>query len=253
MIDALNTAYPLSEATVIMDTGCGSGLVTDLLIREYGKQLPKSVRLITADFSAGMVKQVQERQKKEVAQGNLVWSQVKPAVYDAQDLSGIADGSLSHILGGFVFFMLPQPRLALKEALRVLTAENGGGVLALTSFRSNEWTDMLQLVKVVRPDLTVPAVPQTWASVEGVCGELEATGFREVKGHTMPTFMQLEDPVATVNLMVKGLPHMSKVREEMKPEEIDQACDLMVQHLRSNHPQLPSRMVGTAIVAIGRK
>ena len=127
-----------------------------------------------------------------------------------------------------MFFTLRQPQLALKEALRVLTPENSGGALALTSFRSNEWTDILQLVKVVRPDLTIPGVPQTWASVEGVCGELEATGFREVEVHTMPTYLQLEDPVATVNLMVKGLDHMSKIREEMKPEEIDQACELMI-------------------------
>jgi len=250
MIDALNNVSPLSNATAIMDSGCGTGLATGLLIERYGSQLPLSCRIIAADFSSGVVEEVNKRREQELSSGNKLWGKVETALHDAQDLSGISNDSISHMMAGFMFFMVANPQRALTEALRVLQPK---GVLVLTSWVGSEWMDLFDLLTKVRADVKPPKMGPVWSSVEGVTGQLQVAGFQNVEVRTMTTYMRINDPAATVDYFIRKMPHMAKLREAMTEEEVDRACALMVEHLEEKFPKLPGYLAGTAIVGIGSK
>ncbi|KAI9836286.1 MAG: hypothetical protein M1819_001623 [Sarea resinae] len=254
MITALDNAYPLSQATTIMDNGCGTGPGTTMLIQKCASMLPAGgVRILATDFSAGMVEQVTEQRINGLKDNNKLWEQVETKVLDAHDLAGVEDGSISHMMAGFVFFMVADPQKALQEARRVLTPDNGGGVLAQTSWQGSEWLDLLGLVKVVAPHAQLPQMPEAWTTTAGVREQLEKAGFRDVEAREVRAHLAFDDPVTTVNFFVRRLPLMAKVRAGLTADEIDRTCELMIQHLREKYTQLPGRMVGTAILGVGRK
>ena len=177
-----NIAYPFASALTILDVGCGPGQVTNEVLKAHGSSLPASARVVASDLAPGIIEQVERRKKEEVAAGNLLWSRVEPVVCNAMDLSALPDKSVSHAFDGF---MVPQPRVASKEAYRVLTDQHGDGMLAISSWQGSSWRELMGFPSKVRPEKVMPKVPPTWSTVEGVHGELEATGFRDVDVHTV--------------------------------------------------------------------
>ena len=173
-------------------------------------------------------------------------------MYNAQDLSAIQDSSLSHVMAGFMLFTVPQPQVALKEALQVLTTEHGGGVLAATTWEGSEWMRLMDAMTMIRPDLKVWELPRAWRSTEGVRGEFQAAGFRDVDVRSMQTYMPFEDHTKQVNIFM-SMPLMTGLIEQMTLKEKDRSRVLMVQQMKVMYPQAPSRMAGTAIIGVGRK
>jgi ubiquinone/menaquinone biosynthesis C-methylase UbiE len=96
------------------------------------------------------------------------------------------------VLAGFVLFMVPEPRTALKEIRRVLTEENGGGAFALSSWLDSEWYQIMLLTNKFRSERK-PMVPRKeWWTIEGVRGELGAAGFRDVDVHPVTTYLPFQ-------------------------------------------------------------
>jgi len=77
-----------------------------------------------------MIQQVENRKKTEIENGATLWNKVEPMICNCTDLSAFPDNSVSHAFAAFVLFMVPQARVALDEIRRVLTNENGGGIVA---------------------------------------------------------------------------------------------------------------------------
>lgn len=250
MLNRANERWPFAKATGILDSGCGPGPITDQLITSYGAQLPRDVRIVDSDFSEAMIEQVHKTKTTGLANGESLWENVEAVVLDAQALVGVENGSMSHVLAGMVYFMLPKPAKALNESLRVL---DDGGVLTCSSFQDAEWIDLMSLISEVRPDKTVPQVSKAWSTVSGLTRELENAGFREVEVHRVETFMGFESHKQIVNFLVTKLPHMRLLTSDMEQREVAMLERIMAERLKKIHPEEPGKMRGTVLVAFGQK
>ncbi|KAL1892852.1 hypothetical protein Sste5346_006744 [Sporothrix stenoceras] len=253
MAEAANTAIPFTSATTVLDIGTGPGQVPAAILSAYGASLPASSHLIASDFSTGILDQLELRKKSEIEGGNADWSKLEIQNLDVTDLSALADGSVSHAFAAFVLFMVPQSGAALGEIHRILTSENGGGFFAQSSWQTTEWADLMGFVSKVRPEKAVPQLPKTWATVEGVKGELEAAGFRDVDVISVEAYMPYEDPDEVARFLLTQIPLMKRLTSDMTGEELEKTRDLMVEEIKAKHPETPGRLVGTALVGIGRK
>ena len=253
MVNVTNAAYPLTSALTVLDIGCGPGQITSEVLKAHGWELPASARLVASDLSPGMLEQVRKRKTEEIEKGDKLWNKVETLICDAQDLSAFPDGSVSHAFAGFVLFMVPQARTAMKEVHRVLTEQNGGGVFAVSSWQSSEWIELMGFPAKVRPDKTLPQMPQTWRTIEGVRGKLEATGFQDIEIHTVEAYMPFEDYDALARFILTKFPGMARMTSDMTEQELEQTRDLMVDHVKTKYPTTPARLKGTAIVGMGKK
>lgn len=149
--------------------------------------------------------------------------------------------------------MVPNADVALKEIHRVLTDQNGGGVLALSSWEGSEWIDLMALLSTVRPDKQVPKMPKEWSTIEGIRGQLETAGFRNVDVHPSETFWPFDNYDETAQYLLTQFPIMRTLTAGMTKAELEEVQKLMVEDLKAKHPSLPSRMTGTALIGVGRK
>ena len=253
IVKSSNTAYPFISATTVVDIGCGPGQLTNAVVESYGSELGPNARLVALDISPGVIEQVQKRKADEVQKRNLCWDKVETLVSNANDLSAFADGSVSHALAGFLLFTIPEPHKVLQEIQRVLTAQSGGGVVAVSSLESSEWQDLMEFPRKIRSDKTLPVLPAVWRTEEGVRSELEEFGFRDVKVFKTESYMPFENYDEVARFILTKFPIMAKITADMTSEELGKVRDLMVEHIRASHPVLPGRLVGTAIIGIGRK
>ncbi|KAJ8103402.1 S-adenosyl-L-methionine-dependent methyltransferase [Lipomyces tetrasporus] len=253
MVAAADALYPFSLASLVLDIGTGPGQIPSAIFKAHGNTIPESARLVASDFSAGIIEQLEQRKKREIEDGQSLWARLETRICDAADLSTFDDGSVSHAFAGFVLFMVPQARVALSEIRRVLNHQNGGGVFALSSWQGSEWIDLMSFVKKVRPDKVVPQLGPMWHTVEGIRGELEVAGFREVQVYSVETYMPFEDHDEIARYILTEFPGMKRLTSDMTRQELERTRDLMVEDIKFRHPTAPSRLVGTALVGIGRK
>ena len=223
------------------------------MIERYGTKIQENTRLVASDSSAGMIGELQQRQREEVAQGSRPWARVEGQIYDAQDLREVPDNSFTHVTAGLLMFMLPRPRDALNEIRRVLSEEDGGGAFGLTSFQSVGWMEMFGIYAEVRRGTQFPQAPKEWSSVDSVREELKATGFRDVECHEVLTHYEFWDAAETVDLFLQNVPSVQSVVKDLSNAELMQGRDLIIQHLNTTYPSKPGRIPGVAIVAVARK
>ncbi|TKA76000.1 hypothetical protein B0A55_06676 [Friedmanniomyces simplex] len=248
MLERANALVPFHHAAGILDNGCGPGPVMGRLIKDYGRQIPADCPLTCCDFSEGMIAQV--RAAKERAGSDSPWASVETKVQNAMDLDEIADGSQSHVTAGMLYFMVPDPQKALAESLRVLKPD---GVLALSAWQGSEWLELMNLLPKIRPDKTMPTMPEAWTSTAGIRGEMEKAGFREVETHECPVKMPFQDHETFAGFFVTKLPHMVAMTKDMSEEEVGKLQALMVEGMKKQCPEAPGALKGTALVGLGRK
>ncbi|KAF2724466.1 S-adenosyl-L-methionine-dependent methyltransferase [Polychaeton citri CBS 116435] len=243
-----NNALPWSQATGILDNGCGPGPVLSQLISVHGEVIPKDASIMAADFSSGMIDAV-KNEKIENA-GNPLWDRVETAVLDAMDMQGVADGSKSHITAGWVYFMTPDPQKCLFESRRIL---KDGGVLSLSSWQDNEWLPVMFAFRKIRPDVPMQIVPDEWRTVEGVSGELKKAGFKDVIAEEVQVSMSFESHDGFVKMICDCMPHLINLFKGMSDAEIDATKDAMLEELKSACPNEPGTLKGISVVGSGRK
>lgn len=101
MLERANELLPFSEATGILDNGCGPGPVMLRLLRDYN--IPESCTLVCSDFSDAMVDKVKAVKDREVQKNSASpWSRVETIVQNAMDLQSVQDSSKSHVTAGWV-------------------------------------------------------------------------------------------------------------------------------------------------------
>ena len=261
LLAAAHSVHPFNHATKILDIGCGPGTILNPLLSHHGYSFSSDVRIYATDNSPSMVERVRTVKNEKLTAGEDEWNRVDAGVVDAMDLRGVSDDSISHALGGFVFFMVPEPLKALRETHRVLQKD---GILALTSWQCNDWMSLCsEVCATVNPagvqkrvDATLP-VP--WRSVEGVRGQLEEAGLKVEDVREFECGMGFDDIEKTVRFLVEKVPHFREMIEESVKvsgngesgkRELE---DEMIRRARERFGDRPGRMSGTGIVAVARK
>lgn len=248
MLERANTLSPFSEATGILDNGCGPGPIMSRILDDY--QIPESCSLTCADFSEGMVNQVRQHRDEQAKEGNAAWGRLDALVQDATDLRDIESGSKSHVTAGWVYFMTPDPQKCLTESKRVL---KDGGVLTCSSWKGSQWMDLMNLLVEVRPDKTMPSVPAAWSEAEKLKDELVTAGFQDVEAFEVDTQMEFERVESFVGFMLDKMPHMVALTKDMAEEEVERTRARMMEECRRMCLSEPGVLRGTALVAVGRK
>jgi ubiquinone/menaquinone biosynthesis C-methylase UbiE len=250
MVGRMNEIWPFSKAKSIFDTGCGPGVVVSHIIQEHGKEIPASAKILAGDFSEPMLDAARKLKKERSFETDNIWDRVELRNIDAQDLSAIPDGSVSHATGGFVFFMLPDPRKALRETNRVLC---DGGVLALSSWQSSEWMDTLTLAfERVNPKADAPKLVGPWTTTEGVQVELKATGFADVEAQYVVASFNYKTHEEVADMLM-DIPATNNAVQGMSEQEVAQLRQTILDHLVKHHPAAPGTMKGVTIAAVACK
>ena len=99
-----------------------------------GKNLPfypENVRLTGIDFSIGMLEKANAKAR------NFAGIDIELSLMDAEKMR-FTDNSFDTVLSSFVFCTVPNPLIALREALRVL--KPGGAAIFLEHMRSRHFT-----------------------------------------------------------------------------------------------------------------
>ena len=141
LLAAANDALPFSQASSILDLGCGYATVTTMLCSQYHDVLPKDVKFLAGDNSPAMVAKTTSIRDEKVASPDVsarekrVWQSLDVTEIDACDMKNVPSTSMSHVVAGLVLHMVPDPEKAVAEVGRVLQS---GGVLSLTSWAGNE-------------------------------------------------------------------------------------------------------------------
>ena len=251
MLELSNAFLPWSEATGILDNGCGPGPVISRIINDYGSKIPKSASIDCSDFSPPMIDQMKETKATEIqTDPDSPWSRVNIHVQNAMDLQSIADGSKSHVTAGFVYFMTPDPQKCLSETRRVL---KDGGVLACSSWKSTQWLDIMDVTLTMAPDIPWPRVPEEWSSESAMKQELETGGFRDVEAHEVPVTMTFDTHEAFNELLLCRMPHMVAATKDFTPEQMVELKKRTMDEAKRLAPSPPYSLSGRALVAVGRK
>lgn len=91
-----------------LDVGCGTGALSDMILRNCGP-----LELTAVDLSDGFVEMAQKR----------LGATIRCHVGDANNLK-FADSSFDYVVSGLILNFIPQPETALREMKRVVT-DNG--------------------------------------------------------------------------------------------------------------------------------
>jgi ubiquinone/menaquinone biosynthesis C-methylase UbiE len=251
LVERTNQLLPFSTATSILDNGCGPGPITSHIIAAHGHEIPQTCEFLTADFSEGMIAQVETVKKAATGPNAEVWQRVETAVLDATDLSAVADGTKSHVLAGWVYFMTPSPQKCLTESLRVLSP---GGILTCTSWQGSQWLDLMGTFSTVRPDINLPQLlPKAWSDVDLLREELESAGFRDVRSERVKVTMRVENHERLVEFLITKLPHSVELTKRMSEEEVRRWKEAAVEKCREMCPVVPGELHGVSLMATGRK
>jgi len=250
MISRLDERLPFATASGVFDNGCGTGGVISHILDAFGSKIPDSATISASDFSKAMLEKTAERKEANISAGKPVWDRLQLHSLDAHNLSTIADGSVSHVTGGHVYFLLSNPRQALKETHRILRP---GGVLALSSGKGSQHLDALHdAVEVIRPGSNFHLLQEPWASEAGVKGELEACGFVDTEAFPVESEMRYEKHEEFANLLLV-MPAMKVALESYTEDEKKRLFVEVVEALRARNPAEPGTLTGTSIVALGRR
>lgn len=250
LVSRANKALAFSAATAILDNGCGPGPVMTKIIADHGSEVPDTTILRACDFSDGMVGVLNKTRESNIAGGHKIWKRLRASTADAHTLDGMADASMSHVVGGFLYMLLADPPKALLASHRVLRT---GGVLALSCWKTSQWMEVSQLINDLIPPEKALELPPTWTSTEGVIGELEVAGFRDIGAEYIDTAMPFERHDRMIEMFMTKIPPMVNALKNCSEEEKIRLKQNMTDRLWELCPEEPGIMTGTAIIAWGTK
>nr|OQO21681.1 hypothetical protein B0A51_10555 [Rachicladosporium sp. CCFEE 5018] len=250
LLASVDTFLPFSHATGILDNGCGPGPIISAIIETHGAEIPESTTLLAADFSQGMVDEVNATKARGIEASNETWKRVGTKILNAMDMQGIPDGSQSHVTAGWVYFMTPDPRKCLSETLRILKP---GGVLGCTSWKGSQWLDAMNVFGEFKPDVTMPKMPEAWASVEGVRRELEVAGFEDVRSEEVTVEMPFEDVGVLTKMLLYEIPMMKVLTNNLSEAEKEELEQMIAASVKKSSAEHPGKLLGVALVGLGRK
>ncbi|KAI0143695.1 S-adenosyl-L-methionine-dependent methyltransferase [Xylariaceae sp. FL1272] len=241
---------PFSEAKVIVDMGCGPGQVTNAVLEAHHARIPASAKFIGADNNAEMLAQYNNRKKMEIEKGNTWWERTETLKVDVHKCNNLQDDSVTHMLAGFVIFLVPNPPEAIAAMKRVMAP---GGMLAMSAMLGGDWAKLSMYPLKVRPDLAMEVPSNGCTSREDVTKHLENAGFTDIEVIDVENYMAFDDYDVICRFLLNKLPMAARAIAQMTNEEIIKTQELMVADLKSWYPTLPAKMKGQTNIAYARK
>ena len=113
--------------------------------------------------------------------------------------------------------------------------------------------DLMNLVPTIRPDITMPAVPDEWSNVDKIKVELEKAGFREVESVQVTTHMSLDKRAPFIDFICEKMPHMVGLMKDFSKDDVYRLKAEMDKELQKMCPDEPATLEGVALVAVGTK
>lgn len=246
----MNELWSFATSTGIFDNGTGTGSIISHILETYGTDIPKTSRILAGDFSEPMLDVVRQKKAENLVQQGDIWERLEIHKIDAHDLSSIENNSFSHVAGGHLYFLLPNPRQALTEVNRVLCPS---GVIALTNGKSSQHIDALcNAVEAVRPSTNLKLLKEPWSSEEGVRAELEATGFVHVETHLHDTSISYTSHEDLADMLLV-MPVMKDASKDFSNREKEQLRQELVKNMKEMSPIAPGSLKGVGIIALARK
>lgn len=111
----------------------------------------------------------------------------------------------------------------------------------------------MELVKVVKPEIKWPGIPDQWASVPALEHEFERAGFKDVRAEEVEVELEFESYEAICEVMLCRMPAMVQLTKDFSGQEKEKLKEVVMQDLKRVAPEEPGRLKGTALVAVGRK
>jgi trans-aconitate 2-methyltransferase len=198
---------PLRGDETVLDAGCGSGRVTELLI----EQLP-SGRVIAVDQAASMV---------ELARGRLG----ERAVVLQSDLTALELGDqVDAVFSNAVFHWIADHSLLFE---RLFAALRPGGRLVAQCGGAGNIASFHQVARAVGaeepfgPYFRDWAGPWNFAGAEDTATRLERAGFNEIETWLEPYPVTPDDPRAYFRAVCLG-PHLERLPGELRERFVDE-------------------------------
>jgi len=205
---------PLTSSSRILDSACGPGIVTGLILdsaHEQGVNPPPHITAI--DFAPGMIAQLEARKSE------LGWRSVESRLLDAQQLDGLADNSFDAVIMNFGILALPSAEAGAREIHRVLRP---GGAAVVTTWKRSGAVDVLQrVVGAIRPEdrQKVFPVSEEWFKAEKLRSTMVLGGFDESKVHVREEATSWRGNSTEELVDALSGPHWQRIWEDWTEEE----------------------------------
>lgn len=243
-----------SPKTVVLDTACGTGVVSRKIMQLLSTDAKLRLDLTCADLADSMIDFI----KSQIE--NHSWTHAKALKADAQDTKLPSD-HFSHVFFNFGPMLLPNGMAGLKECYRVLQP---GGTMGFTTWEQIGWLPDFRAAFEGNPEL--PKFPphdelaramskheSKWDTVEAVESNFKACGFTGIEVVAVPRQSSF-----TVDEFVSMVPGTLGVlvqtwNEDQRKQHTDSARDTVVSYMRQKYGDNPVVWDWTAIVATGKK
>jgi trans-aconitate 2-methyltransferase len=200
---------PLNGDETVLDAGCGSGRVTEMLL----ERLPHG-RVIAVDAAASMVEHARERLGER-------------ATVIHSDLTALElDEQTDAVFSNAVFHWIPDHPLLFE---RLFTALRPGGRLVAQCGGKGNVEELHRVARALgdeepfAPYLGGWKGPWNFAGAEETAERLERAGFEKVETWLEPYPVVPDDPRAYVTAVCCG-PHLEQLPDELRETFIDGIC-----------------------------
>ena len=225
----------------VLDTACGTGLVTFPL----ADAVTVAGRVVATDISQGMIDIIQREANRRSAR------QIEAFRADAEALVSIPDNSFDLVTSALGFMYYPEPDKALKEAFRVLRP-GGRLVAAVWGARKNcGWAEIFPIVDARVQSAVCPMFFQLGTG-KMLAWEMEKAGFVTVADERLETELPYPDETSAADAAFIGGPvalAYSRFDEPTRAEARAEYLSSISKFRRADGYRIP----GEFVVASGRK
>jgi len=180
---------PLTSSTRILDSACGPGVVTQLILEKAKEQgVDPGPYVLGIDNSQGMIDQFEGKKQ------TLGWTTAESKTMSAETLTGLEDGSFDAVIMNFGIFALPDAVKGAEEMRRVLKP---GGVAIISTWKKSVPVDILEgVVGAIRPAEkdTVFPVSKDWLKAEKLTQVMTGGGFEDVHVEQFDSYWKNDSP-----------------------------------------------------------
>ncbi|RMJ07774.1 hypothetical protein CDV36_012628 [Fusarium kuroshium] len=186
---------PINDKSIILDNACGTGIVTDLLLRSKSASADQP-EIHAVDGAENMVRITAETIPSS--------TRAHTATMLGEDLT-FPDGTFSHSFTNMSLMFFADPVKGAKEIWRTLQP---GGVAVVTIWTAPRNMDVIRDVQMqIKPDdppFQIPVSPE-WLKTYHTVGLLNQAGLRDIQASEVEVHFGAETAEAVADILAEGV------------------------------------------------